>query len=117
LLFTLLRLLKFLEKRENIIKEINMRKSLLQILICPVCLSDELVLLPIDESKEEVNYGVLLCSSCKRWYPIINGIPHMLPDELRSSEDEQFIKKVGNRFGKYVLKTVPPVYLIDVTYP
>jgi len=41
----------------------------------------------------------------------------MLPDELRSSEDEQFIKKVGNRFGKYVLKTVPPVYLIDVTYP
>lgn len=26
---------------------------------------------------------VLICKSCKRWYPIIDDIPHMLPDELR----------------------------------
>jgi len=26
---------------------------------------------------------VLLCKSCGRWYPIIDDIPHMLPDDLR----------------------------------
>jgi len=26
---------------------------------------------------------VLLCRECSRWYPIIDDIPHMLPDELR----------------------------------
>jgi len=26
---------------------------------------------------------ILTCVECKRWYPIIDDIPHMLPDELR----------------------------------
>lgn len=26
---------------------------------------------------------VLICTECNRWYPIIDDIPHMLPDELR----------------------------------
>ncbi|MDP6460031.1 MAG: Trm112 family protein [Candidatus Hydrothermarchaeota archaeon] len=26
---------------------------------------------------------VLVCVDCKRWYPIIDDIPHMLPDDLR----------------------------------
>jgi uncharacterized protein YbaR (Trm112 family) len=32
---------------------------------------------------EEIEGEVLVCTECKRWYPIIDDIPHMLPDELR----------------------------------
>lgn len=32
---------------------------------------------------EEVKGEVLVCGSCKRWYPVIDDIPHMLPDEMR----------------------------------
>jgi len=31
----------------------------------------------------KVTGEVLLCRECDRWYPIIDDIPHMLPDELR----------------------------------
>ncbi|RLG58636.1 MAG: hypothetical protein DRN88_00170 [Candidatus Hydrothermarchaeota archaeon] len=32
---------------------------------------------------EKIRGEVLICKACKRWYPIIDDIPHMLPDELR----------------------------------
>jgi len=32
---------------------------------------------------EEIKGEVLVCTDCNRWYPIIEDIPHMLPDELR----------------------------------
>ncbi|MEE8401743.1 MAG: Trm112 family protein [Candidatus Hydrothermarchaeaceae archaeon] len=32
---------------------------------------------------EKIKGEVLICSECNRWYPIIDDIPHMLPDELR----------------------------------
>ncbi len=32
---------------------------------------------------EKIKGEVLVCVDCKRWYPIIDDIPHMLPDELR----------------------------------
>jgi uncharacterized protein YbaR (Trm112 family) len=41
--------------------------------ICPKC----------GDALEEIKGEVLLCTECKRWYPIIDDIPHMLPDELR----------------------------------
>lgn len=48
--------------------------------------------------KEDVVHGVLLCEKCGRWYPIINSIPFMYPDNRRShprvkSREEEFIKK------------------------
>jgi len=36
----------------------------------------------------EISTGVLYCSSCRRWYPVIDTIPHMLPDDLREKERE-----------------------------
>lgn len=47
--------------------------ELLEILACPVC-KGEVEL----KGKEE-----LVCVKCGRRYPIVKGIPHMLPDELR----------------------------------
>lgn len=46
--------------------------ELLEILACPVCKQ------PVKLEGEE-----LVCVACGRRYPIVNGIPHMLPDELR----------------------------------
>lgn len=38
--------------------------------------------------------GILYCKKCSRFYPIIDEIPIMLPDELREKEkDLQFLKK------------------------
>jgi hypothetical protein len=47
-------------------------KELLEILACPVCKAD------VKPRRNE-----LVCVKCKRRYPVIDGIPHMLPDELR----------------------------------
>jgi uncharacterized protein YbaR (Trm112 family) len=32
---------------------------------------------------KKIKGEVLICSKCNRWYPIIDDIPHMLPDDLR----------------------------------
>ena len=36
----------------------------------------------------EINTGLLFCNKCNRWYPIINSIPRMLPDEYREKEKD-----------------------------
>lgn len=49
---------------------------------------------PCDECiKFEVKTGVLYCPTCSRWYPIIDEIPRVLPDNYRKpSEDVAFLK-------------------------
>ncbi len=59
-----------------------MRRSLLDILACPVCKGD-LSLEVEEEDEEEVLKGKLICKSCGAEYPIEDGIPNMLPPELR----------------------------------
>ncbi|MBS3815590.1 MAG: Trm112 family protein [Hadesarchaea archaeon] len=49
-----------------------MDSDLLDILACPMCKGDV-------ELKEDK----LVCEECGRKYPIENGIPNMLPDDLR----------------------------------
>lgn len=39
--------------------------------------------------KREIVKGVLYCEKCGRWYPIIDGIPHMLPDYIREDEKDK----------------------------
>ena len=41
----------------------------------------------------EIESGLLFCEKCNRWFPIIETIPQMLPDEYRDKEKEtQFLK-------------------------
>ncbi len=41
---------------------------------------------------KDVVEGVLVCRSCGRWYPIIDGIPRMLDDKFRRvKEDVQWM--------------------------
>lgn len=59
-----------------------MRRSLLDILACPTC-KGELKLEVHEEDEEEVLSGRLICEKCGVDYPIENGIPNLLPVELR----------------------------------
>ncbi|MHA1689663.1 MAG: Trm112 family protein [Promethearchaeota archaeon] len=36
----------------------------------------------------EIESGVLFCEKCKRWYPIIETIPQMLPDQYREKRND-----------------------------
>jgi uncharacterized protein YbaR (Trm112 family) len=41
----------------------------------------------------EIQTGLLFCNECNRWYPIIDSIPRMLPDEYREKDEElQFLR-------------------------
>ncbi|MCD6154460.1 MAG: Trm112 family protein [Candidatus Verstraetearchaeota archaeon] len=54
--------------------------------------------------EREVNEGLLVCPQCNRWYPIIEEIPHMLPDELRDKdEDLAFLRKYREKIPRKVL--------------
>jgi len=59
-----------------------MKRSLLDILACPVCKGD-LELVVEEENEEEILTGKLICNKCNIEYPIEDGIPNMLPPELR----------------------------------
>jgi uncharacterized protein YbaR (Trm112 family) len=61
-----------------------MKKELMEILVCPVC-KGKLELEVQEEGKGEVITGRLSCAACNLSYPISDGIPNMLPPELRGN--------------------------------
>jgi uncharacterized protein YbaR (Trm112 family) len=109
-----------------------MRKSLLEILACPIDKHSPLELIEINvhlanestldkrgdnrKTLEEltdndttydnviVKEGVLYCSRCSRFFPIIDEIPMMLPDELREREkDLQFLLEWETKIPRKIL--------------
>ena len=69
----------------------------------------ELYLLNKFKTDIEIETGLLFCSKCKRWFPIIETIPQLLPDEYRDEEaDILFLKTnkdlLDNTFFKQNLK-------------
>ncbi len=62
--------------------------------------------------KKEVDIGVLYCSSCGRWYPIMEEIPRMLPDELRSKKEElEFLRKYKDKIPEKIVYEGKPFNL------
>ena len=55
-----------------------MRRSLMDILCCPVC-KGNLALRVSQEDEKEVLEGSLHCAVCNVEYPIHEGIPNLLP--------------------------------------
>jgi uncharacterized protein len=55
-----------------------MKRSLMDILCCPVCKGD--LTLHVDkEDEKEILEGKLRCDACRMDYPIHEGIPNLLP--------------------------------------
>ncbi|MFA4877208.1 MAG: methytransferase partner Trm112 [Methanoregula sp.] len=55
-----------------------MKRSLMDILCCPVCKGD-LTLQVGEENEKEILEGTLNCAACSVAYPIHEGIPNLLP--------------------------------------
>ena len=59
-----------------------MRAELLEIIVCPLCKAD-LSLETEREDGDEVVEGTLTCTGCGERYPVEDGIPNLLPPDLR----------------------------------
>ncbi|MDY7082209.1 MAG: methytransferase partner Trm112 [Halobacteria archaeon] len=59
-----------------------MKHSLMDIICCPVC-KGELELDAEDEEDDDIVEGTLTCSECGETYPIEDGIPNLLPPDMR----------------------------------
>lgn len=98
-----------------------MKKRLLDILACPIDKFYPLELFELntrkeynngsDRDKEEltIEEGILFCSKCNRFYPIIDEIPIMLPDELRDRDkDIKFLEKWRDKIPNKVTSDPRP---------
>jgi len=96
-----------------------MIKSMLDILACPIDKHYPLELFELDARLDEgslndtvINEGILFCSKCYRFYPIVDEIPVMLPDELRKMKSEiEFLQKWKDKIPDKVIKTGNPWHL------
>ena len=59
-----------------------MKQDLMEILACPLC-KGELTLKVDSEDGDEIVSGSLHCAACDETYPIEDGIPNLLPPDLR----------------------------------
>ena len=59
-----------------------------------------------------IEEGILFCNNCSRFYPIVEEIPIILPDELRDkNKDMEFITKWSNSLPEKVVKKALPWHL------
>ena len=86
-----------------------MNKTLMDILACPIDKNFPLELHGIKEKDDVISEGALFCSKCSRFYPIIEEIPILLPDELRDKklEMEFLTKNKKNLPDKIITKANP----------
>jgi len=86
-----------------------MQRKLLDILACPIDKNYPLELMEFNLKDEIIVDGVLLCGKCKRFYPIIDEIPVMLPDSLRNrKEDLEFLNRWKSRLPRSVVDEGKP---------
>lgn len=69
-----------------------MRRTLMDILACPLCKAELRLEATVEEpaaagdpSGPEVIEGSLTCTACGEVYPISEGIPNLLPPDLRAA--------------------------------
>jgi len=86
-----------------------MKRKMMDILACPIDKSFPLELFELTTKDEIISEGVIFCSKCTRFYPIVEEIPIMLPDELREKNlDLEFLRKYKNALPeKIVIKGSP----------
>ena len=60
-----------------------MKRDLMEILACPICKTHPLELRVDKENGREIVMGNIRCNRCGIDFPIEDGIPNMLPPDLR----------------------------------
>jgi uncharacterized protein YbaR (Trm112 family) len=95
-----------------------MKKSMLELLACPIDKHYPLELFEINIKEDKDNEdaiitdGVLFCNKCYRFYPIIDEIPVLLPDELREKQkDIDFLHKWYNKIPSKVINEGNPWHI------
>ena len=89
-----------------------MNKKLVEILACPIDKHHPLEMFQCTTKEEIILDGVLFCQECTRFYPIIDEIPIMLPDELRDKkQDLEFLKKFHESIPEKITKNGLPWHI------
>ncbi len=89
-----------------------MNKTMMDILACPIDKHHPLELFEIKEKDNVVSEGAIFCPKCSRFYPIIEEIPIMLPDELRDKKQEiDFLKKYKEELPEKILTAGMPWHI------
>ena len=89
-----------------------MNKTMMNILACPMDKNYPLELYEIKEKDNVITEGALFCSKCSRFYPIIEEIPIMLPDELRDMVQEmEFLKNNKKDLPEKIITMANPWHL------
>lgn len=89
-----------------------MNRTMMDILACPIDKNHPLELFEINEKKDVISEGALFCPKCSRFYPIIEEIPIMLPDELRDKKQEiEFLKNYKDKLPEKIITMANPWHL------
>ncbi len=85
-----------------------MRKTLLNYICCPFCHGTlDCMTRGYENGGKSIQEGLLICQKCKRWFPVRNYIPELLPDHLRNWEtDEKFLYSLDLNIEKKILKKI-----------
>ncbi|MFD3000756.1 Trm112 family protein [Pontibacter toksunensis] len=86
-----------------------MNASLLKKLCCPIDKYDLVSKVFVKDEAGEVIEGLLTCPACRRYYPIVYGIPIMTPDEYREQALEAPILQ---KWGLSIEKADAEVFLL-----
>lgn len=65
-----------------------MQRKLFEKMCCPFDKQELKVNLFKEDENNEIYEGLITCSTCNRYFPIVSGIPIMSPDDYRQKELE-----------------------------
>ena len=89
-----------------------MNRKMIEILACPIDKSHPLELFESKTKEDIITEGALFCTKCFRFYPIIEEIPIMLPDELRDKKHEmEFLKNNKETLPEKIISNGKPWHL------
>jgi uncharacterized protein YbaR (Trm112 family) len=89
-----------------------MNKKMMDMLVCPIDKQFPLELYETKSKQDVIVEGALFCAKCTRFYPIIEEIPIMLPDELRDKkQDVDFLEKNKQNLPQKIIKDANPWHL------
>lgn len=90
-----------------------MKQSLLEKLACPFDKHDLSLETYVRDEEGNIREGILTCTQCCRYYPIIFGIPVMSPDEFREMSME---RPLLDRWGLKAAAGGPSTFCLSEGY-